>query len=622
MTERMPDTRMAVQHPLAANITPEVVPEPESTSGQNSVPPELALRHTDDTADAQRSENLDQVFKANLARSTLGLSPFGMASLFFNWGAHLAGSPGKQMQLLEKAARKTTRLACAAGHQMHSPQAEPCIQPLPHDKRFDAPEWQKYPFNLAYQNFLLTQQWWYNATNDIDGMTRRDEQAVSFAVRQILDMMSPSNGLWTNPEVIAKTTQQGGANLLRGAQNLIEDWERSTTGKPPAGAEEFQPGRDVAVTPGKVVFRSHLLELIQYAPQTETVTAEPILIVPAWIMKYYILDLSPHNSLVNFLVEQGFSVFMISWRNPTAEDRDLGMDDYIDAVGEALDAVSAAQPDTKIHAVGYCLGGTLISAKAAQMARDGDDRLKTLTLLATQVDFTDPGELQLFTSESEVSYLEHMMKDQGYLDTKQMAGAFQMLRSNDLIWSRMVRDYLLGERHEMFDLMAWNADPTRMPYRMHSEYLRHLYLENQMAQGQFLVDGRPIAISDISVPVFCVSTTGDHVAPWQSVYKLHILSDTDITFVLTSGGHNAGIISEPGRAHRRYQIALSAKDAHYVSPEAWREQAPMTDGSWWLAFTPWLRERSSGQQAPPPMGATDGQADPMDDAPGTYVFQR
>lgn len=586
------------------------------------IAPELGLRCSDVKPDNARAESLDDAFKAHLARLTLGLTPFGLSSLFFNWGAHLAGSPGKQVQLVEKAARKAKRLAIAASQQIQNEQVDPCILPLPHDKRFAAPEWQQWPYNLAYQNFLLTQQWWYNATNDIDGMSRRDEQAVSFAVRQVLDMMSPSNGLLTNPEVIAKTLQEGGANLVRGAQNLVEDWERSVSGKPPVGAEDFVPGRDVAVTPGKVVYQSHLFELIQYAPQTGSVTSEPLLIVPAWIMKYYILDLSPHNSLVRYLVEKGFTVFMISWRNPDAEDRDVGMNDYINAVSEALDAVGGIVPDTKVHAVGYCLGGTLMSAKAAQMARDSDDRLKTLTLLATQVDFEDPGELQLFTSESQVSYLEHMMKDQGYLDTKQMAGAFQMLRSTDLIWSRIVRDYLMGERQDMFDLMAWNADATRMPYKMHSEYLRQLYLENQMSQGQFKVGGRPVAITDISVPVFCVSTTGDHVAPWQSVYKLHILSDTEITFVLTSGGHNAGIISEPGRVGRTYQIAQTPNDANYVPPEDWRNQVPMNDGSWWPEFVTWLHDQSSGTQSPPRMGGPESRASALEDAPGIYVFQR
>ena len=313
------------------------------------------------------------------------------------------------------------------------------------------------------------------------------------------------------------------------------------------------------------------------------------------------------------------TVFMASWRNPDAGDRDLGFGDYLDAVGEAMDAVGGIVPDTKIHGIGYCLGGTLLSTKAAQMARDHDDRLKTISLLATQIDFTDPGELQLFISESEVSFLEHVMWDQGYLDTKQMSGAFQLLRSTDLIWSRYVHEYLMGSRQPMFDMMAWNADATRMPYKMHSEYLRHFYLNNDLSQGRYRVGGKPVAITDISAPMFCVSTTGDHVAPWQSVYKLHLLTETDITFVLTSGGHNAGIVSEPGHAGRTFQQAFTPATANYVAPEDWRDATPMQEGSWWPQLAAWLREHSSGSAKPPRMGATD-QA--MIDAPGTYIFQR
>ncbi|HEY9038162.1 MAG TPA: alpha/beta fold hydrolase [Roseovarius sp.] len=596
---------------------PAAGPKPEITQPPGKLPPELALREDMPELGSRRMENLDHAIKAQLAHMTSGVSPFGLSSSIFNWWMHLASSPGKQLELMEKAMRKSARLAICAGRQQ---KADPCILPLPLDHRFDAPDWQQWPYNLIYQNFLLTQQWWYNATNDIDGMSRRDEQVVSFMTRQILDMLSPSNGLWTNPEVIAQTMEEEGANLVRGWTNLMEDWERSVAGLPAEGAEDFLPGRDVAVTPGKVVYRSRLMELIQYAPQTETTVSEPILIIPAWIMKYYILDLSPHNSLVRYLTDQGFTVFMISWRNPDADDRDLGMADYLDTADEALEVIGAIVPDTPVHAVGYCLGGTLLSAKAAQMARDHDERLKTVTLLATQVDFKEPGELQLFISESAVSYLEHLMRDQGYLDTRQMAGAFQLLRSTDLIWSRYIHEYLMGRPQPMFDLMAWNADATRMPAKMHSEYLRSFYLNNELTQGQYDVDGRPVAITDISAPIFCVSTTGDHVAPWQSVYKLHLLTDTDVTFVLTSGGHNAGIVSEPGHAGRSYQITTTAHDSNYVPPEAWRAQTSLQDGSWWPELVAWLRGHSTGEGEPPAMGTGHGPALP--DAPGSYVLQR
>jgi polyhydroxyalkanoate synthase len=468
----------------------------------------------------------------------------------------------------------------------------------------------------------LQQQWWHNAATGIHGVTRQHENVVEFASRQILDMVSPSNFLATNPVVQRRTRETRGQNLLDGFSNLLDDLERTVRDKPPAGAEAFQVGRDIAVTPGKVVYRNRLIELIQYAPSTETVHPEPVLIVPAWIMKYYILDLSPANSLVRYLVEQGFTVFVISWKNPTSEDRDLGMEDYRRlGVMAALDAIGTILPDQKVQAVGYCLGGTLLSITASAMARDGDDRLKTVTLLAAQADFREAGELTLFINESQVHFLEDLMRSQGYLDTKQMAGAFQLLRSNDLIWSRIVSRYLMGGRAPMNDLMAWNADATRMPYRMHSEYLRQLFLNNDLAEGRFMVDGRPIAVGDIRAPIFAVGTERDHVAPWRSVFKIHLLADTDVTFLLTTGGHNAGIVAGPENAGRSFQTMTKAAEDRYVDPDTWTKLAPLKTGSWWPAWAAWLANRSGKRTSPPPLGGT-GDRVGLSDAPGSYVRMR
>ena len=307
-------------------------------------------------------------------------------------------------------------------------------------------------------------------------------------------------------------------------------------------------------------------------------------------MKYYILDLSPQNSLVKYLVEHGHTVFMISWKNPGPEDRDLGLEDYRSlGVMEALKAVAAVCPGRKVHAVGYCLGGTILAITAAALARDGDERLQTVTLFAAETDFTEPGELSLFIDETEVAFLEDLMWDQGFLDSKQMAGAFQLLRSNDLIWSRLEREYLLGQREPMNDLMAWNADGTRLPYRMHSEYLRKMFLHNDLAEGRYEVADRPVSLRDIRVPMFAVGTVRDHVAPWQSVYKIHRLTETDLTFVLTSGGHNAGIVSEPGHPRRSYQMATKKVGDRCVDPQTWQATAPRTEGSWWPAWQPGCR---------------------------------
>ncbi|MEM7528190.1 MAG: alpha/beta fold hydrolase [Pseudomonadota bacterium] len=546
------------------------------------------------------TEVTDRAFRALLARSTGGIAPAALGAAWSDWAIHLAASPGKRARLAEKALRKAIRLqqyAMRCG--LSGGQAEACIEPLAQDRRFADPAWHTPPFNLIHQAFLLQQQWWWNATTGVRGVTPQHERLVEFMVRQLLDVASPTNFLPTNPEVLARTAGTGGANLVQGALNFGEDLQKLLTGRMGDVADGFRVGQDVATTPGKVVLRNRLIELIQYEPTTETVHPEPILITPAWIMKYYILDLSPENSLVRYLLSQGFRVFMVSWLNPLPADRDLGMDDYLQ-LGQmaALDAVEEISGCARIHACGYCLGGTLLAIAAAAMARDGDTRLASLTLLGAQCDFTEAGELMLFVNESQVSFLEDMMWEQGVLDTHQMAGAFRLLRSADLIWSRIVRDYLLGERVAPNDLMAWNADATRMPFRMHSEYLRACFLENQLASGRYHVGGRTIALSDITAPVFAVGTETDHVAPWRSVHKVHLLFDADVTFVLTSGGHNAGIVSEPGHPRRRYRIATTPADMPYRDPDQWESDARREEGSWWPAWSAWLKRRCSAQDLP------------------------
>ena len=346
--------------------------------------------------------SVDRLLYASIGRTTFGVSPAALQLAFVDWLTHLTWSPGKQAQLVEKAARKAVRLGLYAMRSAADQGLCPCVEPLPQDQRFRGAQWQNWPFNIVYQGFLLNQHGWHNATTGVSGVSRHHEQVVSFVARQVLDIFSPSNFLATNPELIGLTAREGGQNLIRGAVNLIEDWERAVAGRPPVGSEAFQVGRDLAVTPGKVVYRNRLIELIQYSPVTEKVRSEPVLIVPAWIMKYYILDLSPHNSLVRYLVEHGHSVFIISWRNPDAEDRDLTLEDYrCLGIENALKAIEAIVPDRKVDAVGYCLGGTLLAIEAAKLARDGRERLNTLTLLAAQVDFREPGELSLYIDESE-----------------------------------------------------------------------------------------------------------------------------------------------------------------------------------------------------------------------------
>jgi len=579
----------------------------------------------DDTyASAAFAELLDRSARALMARATFGLSPTAMAGAWSDWTVHLAAAPGKQLQLVEKAMRKMMRFhTYAARYALAGGGSEPCIEPLAQDRRFRSEAWERPPFNLIYQAFLLQQQWWWNATTGVRGVTGQHEQMLEFAARQLLDVVAPSNFVATNPEVLTRCIETGGGNLVQGAINWVEDLEQVVAGKPLRASDKFIVGETLATTPGQVVYRNRLIELIQYAPATKTVHPEPVLITPAWIMKYYILDLRPENSLVRYLTEQGFTVFMISWRNPDAADRDLGMEDYrILGQMAALDAVQTITGQDRIHACGYCIGGTLLSIAAAAMARDGDERLASITLFAAQTDFTEAGELMLFINESEVSFLEDMMWEQGYLDSGQMAGAFQLLRSNDLIWSRMTREYLMGERGNQIDLMAWNADATRMPYRMHSEYLRKLFLENQLATGRFEVEGAAVALSDIRVPVFAVGTETDHIAPWRSAYKIHYLFDSEVTFVLTSGGHNAGVISEPGHPGRHYRCLTTLAHASYRDPDRWLSGAASYDGSWWPHWTAWLAKRSAKKVVPPKMGAPKLGYPSLCPAPGQYVLIR
>ena len=559
-----------------------------------------------------------------MAHFTLGLSPAALALARMDWWLHLGSSPMKQAELVRAlqqsfAARTTDWMRALDGSLPASANsADPALQPP--DRRFVDPAWQRYPFNLFAHAFLQQQDWWQRATTGVRGVSTHHERMVSFMARQWLDMLAPTNSPFTNPEVIDATLKSNGMNLFEGTKLFMDDVQRTLSRQPPAGSEHFIPGQQVAVTPGKVVLRNRLTELIQYSPSTPQVHAEPVLIVPAWIMKYYILDLSPNNSLVRYLVDQGHTVFLISWKNPDSDDRDLGMDDYL-KLGPlaALDAVQRIVPERKVHAAGYCLGGTLLAIAAAALAATKDTRLATVTMLASQTDFTEPGELSLFLDERQVTFLEDMMWEPGYLDGTQMAGAFQMLRSYDLIWSRITHDYLLGQRRPPNDLMAWNSDATRMPFRMHSEYLRGLYLRNDLAEGRWKVDGHAVTVENVAQPWFVIGTESDHVAPWRSVYKIHLLANSEVTFVLTSGGHNAGIVSEPGHPRRHYRWATHTHDATFLAPEQWLEQANPEQGSWWPRWHDWLVAHGSGLVAPPRMGAAD--VPPLADAPGSYVLQ-
>jgi len=567
------------------------------------------------------AESIDQLAHAAMARWTGGISPASLALAFADWQLHLAASPGKRLELALKALGDGWRFARMVSTPHAAWQPWFMVKPQPGDNRFSGQDWSLPAFNIMAQAFLLGEQWWHSAASDLRGVSKANAAIVDFTVRQCLDVVAPSNFAFSNPEVLRRAMDSGGGNFVSGWHNWLEDC-RDLLSASPSGPAPFVVGKDVAATKGKVVYRNELIELIQYASETADVCPEPVLIVPAWIMKYYILDLSPQNSLVRFLVQRGFTVFMISWRNPGPADRELGLDHYrklgIDA---AIDVINQLVPERPIHAAGYCLGGTLLAIAAARLQKERPGCLRSVTLLAAQVDFTDAGELTLFINESQVAFLEDMMRQRGVLDTAQMAGAFQLLRSNDMIWSRLVRDYLMGERAAPSDLMSWNADATRMPYRMHSDYLRKLFLNNDLAEGRYLADGQPVALSDLRAPMFVVGTVRDHVAPWRSVHKIHLLADADIAFVLASGGHNAGIVAPPSEEGHSYQLLEKKADQPYVGPDEWLRKAVNRDGSWWLEWVRFLTAHSGAWVPAQSALYAPGGRLPLDDAPGQYVLQ-
>ena len=572
------------------------------------------------TSAASPSLRPDQWLQAATAALTGGLSPTSLGLAWADWAWHLAGSPGRQIELIALAAH----LAQEALHVQANPPDG--VGPADDDPRFRDEAWATWPFNQLRTGFRCAEAFWREASQ-VHGMTEHHTNMTRFMAQQWLAMVAPANGLATNPVVLQDAMQSQGAHLLKGTLHWLCDVAGLPSAEEVARAQQFQVGRNVAITPGAVVYRNHLIELIRYDPQTQTVHPEPVLMIPSWIMKYYILDLSPHNSMARYLVSQGHTVYMLSWRNPDASDRDLSMDDYLRlGVLDALRAIDAQSTGSHgVHAMGYCLGGTLLALAGAALSRPSGisgyadlPALKSITLLAAQTDFSEPGELGLFIDESQVDFVHSMTQAKGYFSGKQMAGYFQFLHSRDLVWTRRMREYLMGEREPPSDLLAWNADTTRMPARMHHEYLTSLYLRNALASGAYLVDGHAASLAQLQMPLFVVGTQRDHISPWTSVYKLHHLCDAEITFVLTTGGHNAGIISEPGHPKRSYQMTTRATNGAWVESTQWSAQAPHFEGSWWPAWQQWLAAHSGRKVS----AHATTPAQRLGAAPGEYVLQR
>ncbi len=563
-------------------------------------------------------ENIDSQLRASIGKLTNGMSPIQLILAYSDWLGHLAIAPARRLQLLQSLAEKVLQLSITAAKTV----TEKTDESLPQTSSLFKHElWKKPPFNMLARGHLATMDWLKELSTDIPGMDPSNTELVGFINEQIFQILSPSNFPLSNPEVLKTTWDEKGKNILKGISHLQRDIQKSLLKKNEPEMGDFKVGENLATTPGKVIFQNDLIELIQYSPATKTVIKEPVLIVPAWIMKYYILDLSPEKSLVKYLVDQGKTVFMISWKNPEKEDKELCLDNYLKSgFLAALDAVKAIAPKTKINAVGYCIGGTLLSIGAATLARQDDDILNSITLLAAQVDFTEPGEIKRFLGASQMAFLDSLMWTDGYLEAASMGDAFKALRAEDMILNPAVERYYLGRESKPNALMAWNADGTRMPAKMHSHYLQQLFMENQLASCKYVVDEKPIVLQDIRAPFFVIGTTTDHVAPWKSVYKIHHFVRSEVTFLLTNGGHNAGIVCGPEHPRRHFQLATHDPMGKYIDPDTWAETTETQQGSWWPVWNDWLDEHSIGEISKRTMGASKKGYKVLRDAPGEYVF--
>jgi polyhydroxyalkanoate synthase len=499
--------------------------------------------------------------------------------------------------------------------------AAPVIRSESRDRRFKDHAWNDNEiFDFIKQSYLLCARFVQDVVTRVDGLDPKAAQKVDFYSRQFMDAMSPSNFLLTNPEVLRKTAETGGENLLRGLANLLSDLERGR-GKltiKMTDTDAFRIGENVAVSPGKVVFQNDLMQLIQYSPSTDAVLKRPLLIAPPWINKFYVLDLRPKNSLVRWLAAQGHTVFMISWVNPDERLADKGFDDYMtDGLLAALDAIERATGEGQVNAIGYCLGGTLLASTLAWMAATGDDRIKSATFLATMTDFKEVGELSVFIDEEQLRSLEEKMQKRGFLEGSEMSATFNMLRANDLIWSFVVNNYLLGNDPFPFDLLYWNSDSTRMPARMHSFYLRRMYQENLLCQpGGIELAGQPIDLGRVELPSYFLSTREDHITPWRSTYRGTQLLGGQKRFVLAASGHIAGVVNPPD----------GGKYSYWINPElsgdadAWLAGATEMAGSWWPDWHRWVAALDGAHVPARIPGA--GALAVIEDAPGGYVRVR
>jgi polyhydroxyalkanoate synthase subunit PhaC len=545
-----------------------------------------------------------------------GLDPLSFSRCLAEAAAALVRQPGDVVAAVWRWSRQVTDANFAALATALGAPSAGAVAPAANDHRFDDAAWRD---NAAF--FLLEQLYLINAQTTrelIDGaaVDAETRSKAAFAATMIIDALAPTNGLLTNPAALHKAFQSGGLSVLRGGRNFLQD-VATNRGRPrQVDASGFRLGRELAATPGQVVYRSDLMELIQYQPQTDTVYETPLLASPPWINKYYIMDLAPRRSFIEWAVTHGHTTFAISYRNPDASMRDVSLDDYL--LGgplAALDVMADITGTDQANIVALCLGGTLVTMLLAWLAHDGNQRVRSATLLNTLIDFSEPGVLGAFTDQASIERLIAKMAKRGYLEGNEMAGTFDFLRANDLVWNYVVNNWLMGQKPPAFDILAWNEDSTRMPAAMHSFYLRSCYLENALAQGELELAGRALNLAEITTDTYLLAAKEDHIAPWRSSYKATQLLKTDLRFVLSSAGHIAGIVNPPGPKARHW-----VNPELPASPDNWLAAADARTGSWWEDWTAWIEPRAGAQRRPPPMGSKAHPA--LADAPGTYVLEK
>jgi polyhydroxyalkanoate synthase len=568
---------------------------------------------------AERSQRLVLDFLSRQSGNGVGMAdPLNVGSAFLEMTGRLMAEPGKLFGAQVSLWRDYMTLWQRAAEQFWGGKAEPIVEPAPGDRRFKDAAWNDGTvFDFIKQSYLLTARWLQDTVKQVDGLDEKTARKIDFYTRQFVDALAPSNFVLTNPQVLRTTFESGGENLVAGLKNMLDDLERGK-GRlmiKMTDLDAFKVGQNIAVTPGKVVYQNDLMQLIQYAPATEMVKRRPLLIIPPWINKFYILDLRPRNSFIRWAVDQGHTVFVISWVNPDERLAQKRFDDYmLEGPFAALDAIEQATGEREANVIGYCLGGTLLAATLAYMTAKGDDRVKSATYFVALTDFTEPGELSVFIDEDQLRSLEERMGQHGYLEGSDMATTFNMLRANDLIWSFVVNNYLLGKDPFPFDLLYWNSDSTRMPAAMHSFYLRNMYQENKLVvPGGISLLGVPIDLSKIAVPSFLLSTKEDHIAPWKATYAATQIYKGPVKFCLAASGHIAGVVNPPGQ--NKYGHWENAKLPK--SPEDWLKAAKYDNDSWWPTWEKWVAKYAGGEVKARRPG--DGKLEPIEDAPGSYV---